>query len=523
MMVAAFARFAERLQSAAGAIARWCDAHRFLVFALFSTVHIPALVVVAKGTQFWFDELFTYYLARLPAVADIYAELDKAVDHHPPAFFLLHRFVSHWFSDPHIGFRIPSIAGFWMFYAAVFVFVSRRASAVFGLLAIFLAYASGARYWATEARPYGLALGLCAVAVLCWQMAADTRKRLPWLVGLAVALASTISISYYSVLIFIPLGAAELVRTIRRGKIDFPMWSSLAAGAAGCLPYLLTVRRHLDSFSPHNWARPRPGVIPETYNTFFASLQLFMLAALMSVALLWIFRQWASRNSADEKPLLPEDLALALGHLLLPLIGAAVALFATKMITPRYVISTVTGFCILVPLIAYGLSRDRALTGVLLMALGGLFFAQSNAEAINASLKTRMGDVSGITNLLRRVPDGTEASLPVVSDNAVGMLQLTHYGGPELSSRLRLLTNPEAALRYSGVYYIGHGLFLMQKYAPLRVETYEAFRKNHSRFLYYESPSLMAFLTPLLQADRAKMRFLAKQGGTALYLIEGFE
>ncbi|MBL8294390.1 MAG: hypothetical protein JNN08_21265, partial [Bryobacterales bacterium] len=62
MMVAAFARFAERLQSAAGAIARWCDAHRFLVFALFSAVHIPALVVVAKGTQFWFDELFTYYL-----------------------------------------------------------------------------------------------------------------------------------------------------------------------------------------------------------------------------------------------------------------------------------------------------------------------------------------------------------------------------------------------------------------------------------------------------------------------------
>ncbi len=392
-MVAAFARFSEAVQTAAEAVSRWFDSHRFVVFALFSAVHIPALVMVAQNTQFWFDELFTYYLSRLPAVADIYVELDKAVDHHPPAFFLLYRFVSRWFSDPHIGFRIPSIAGFWMFYAAVFVFVSRRSSAIFGLLAIFLAFVSGARYWATEARPYGLALGLCAVAVLCWQMAADTRKRLPWLIGLALALAATISISYYSVLVFLPLAAAELVRTVRRGKVDFPMWSSLAAGAAGCLPYALSVRRQIATFSPNNWARPRPGIIPETYLTFFASLQLFVLGALMLVALLWIFRRWAApdRNPTGEKSLLAEDLALGLGHMLLPVIGVAVALFATKMITPRYVISTVTGFCILAPLIAYGLSRGRALAGILLLGLGGLFFAQSNVDTIKAARQNRIG------------------------------------------------------------------------------------------------------------------------------------
>lgn len=525
MIAAAFARLAERLQTRADAISRWCDSHRFLIFALFSAIHIPTLVFVAAGTQFWFDELFTYYLARLPDVAAIQAELTNAVDHHPLPFFLIHRFVAPWFADPHIGFRIPSIAGFWMFYAAIFVFVSRRTSAIFGLLAVLLTYASGARYWATEARPYGLSFGLCALALLSWQMAADARKRLPWLIGLALTLAATVSVSYYSVLVFIPLAAAELVRTIRRGGVDLPIWTSLAAGAAGCLPYVFTVKRHLDSFNPNNWARPRPGVIPETYATFFASLHLFALGVLMLAALLWIFRRWAAPqpDATDDKAALPEDLTLGLGHLLLPVIGAAVAFFATRMITPRYVLSTVAGFCILLPLVAYGLSRGRAIAGILLVTLGGFFFAHSSAETISAARRTRVGDTSDLTGLLDRVPAGVEAGLPVVSDNALRLLPLSHYGGPRLASRVLLLINPDAALRHSGVYYTGRGLFLMQPYAPLRVAAYEEFRKTNARFLYFESPSLMAFLTPVLQAGRARIRFLAKQGANALYLVEGFE
>jgi len=525
VIAAAFARFAEWVQTRADFISRWCDSHRLLVFALFSAIHIPALVLVAGGTQFWFDELFTYYLARLPDAAAIQAELTNAVDHHPLPFFLIHRFVAPWFADPHVGFRIPSIAGFWMFYAAVFVFVSRRTSAVFGLLAIFLAYASGARYWATEARPYGLSFGLCALAVLCWQMAADTRKRFLWLLGLALTLAATISISFYSVLVFAPLAAAELVRTIRRGSVDLPIWASLAAGAAGCLPYVITVKHHLDSFNPNNWARPRPGVIPETYATFFSILHLFALGVLMALALLWIFRRWAAplRDAAGDKPVLSEDLALGLGHLLLPVIGAAVALFATKMITPRYVLSTVTGLCILLPVVAFGLARGRAVVGITLMALGGFFFAQSSADTIGAALKTRIGDTSDLTGLLHRVPAGVDAGLPVVSDNALRLLPLSHYGGPDLAARLVLLTDPDAALRHSGVYYTGRGLFLMQPYAPLRVAAYADFRKHNPRFLYFESPSLMAYLTPVLQADRARMRFLGKIGANALYLVDGFE
>ncbi len=343
------ALLADRMQAAAEGFSTWCDSHKGLLIALFSLFHFGVLLLVAQHTQFWFDELFTYYIALLPTVPDILSELGKAVDHHPPAYFLLNRFVAGLFSDPHIGFRIPAIAGFWMLCVGLFLYVSRRSSAVFGLLAICLAHISGARYWATEARPYSLAAGLGTVALVAWQMATDKQKRTSWLIALALSLVAAVSVSYYSVLLLIPLAVAEAVRTMRRGKADLPVWFSLAAGAASGIVYLPAVRQSVEIFNPNNWARPRAGTIPGIYASFFASLMFFMLGALLVVAVLHVFRLWAveSRYAGGERKVRPEDLALGIGLLLLPVAGMAAALLVTHMLTARYVISTVAGFCIL--------------------------------------------------------------------------------------------------------------------------------------------------------------------------------
>src|SRR6185295_14459378 len=101
--------------------------------------------------------------------------------------------------------------------------VSRRTSTLYGLLAAALTFATGALRYATEARPYGLVVGFCALALVCWQAAADDHCRKLSLTGVAVAVAAAISSSYYAVLILAPLGAGELVRSLTRRKIDWPV------------------------------------------------------------------------------------------------------------------------------------------------------------------------------------------------------------------------------------------------------------------------------------------------------------
>jgi len=522
------ALLADRMQAAAEGFSTWCDSHKGLLIALFSLFHFGVLLLVAQHTQFWFDELFTYYIALLPTVPDILSELGKAVDHHPPAYFLLNRFVAGLFSDPHIGFRIPAIAGFWMLCVGLFLYVSRRSSAVFGLLAICLAHISGARYWATEARPYSLAAGLGTVALVAWQMATDKQKRTSWLIALALSLVAAVSVSYYSVLLLIPLAVAEAVRTMRRGKADLPVWFSLAAGAASGIVYLPAVRQSVEIFNPNNWARPRAGTIPGIYASFFASLMFFMLGALLVVAVLHVFRLWAveSRYAGGERKVRPEDLALGIGLLLLPVAGMAAALLVTHMLTARYVISTVAGFCILVPLLAFNAARGRAAAGVALLAVGGLFCLLSNASAVNHALEGQRGIVADINGLLARVPQDAGSDLPVVFEDTHRLLEACHYSDKKLSSRLLLLTYPEAALKYSGVYYTGRGLFLLQRYAPFRVEHYSVFRRKHNKFLYFETNGgkhVTAFMMPTLQAEGARIRFLAKEGLSAIYLVEGSE
>ena len=62
------------------------------------------------------------------------------------------------------------------------------------------------------------------------------------------------------------------------------------------------------------------------------------------------------------------EVALGVGLFLLPFLGMAVAYAVTKMITARYVISTVTGFSMLVAFLAFRASRAKAVTGLAIVS-----------------------------------------------------------------------------------------------------------------------------------------------------------
>src|SRR5262249_59405280 len=131
----------------------------------------------------WNDELFTLYIARLPTYADIWSFLASGVEQLPPTFHILARLCMKLFGVNPWALRLPEILGVGVMSLCLFVVVSRRSSAVYGLIAMLLPLVTHVFYYATEARPYGLVLGCAALSLLCWQSAADDRRRGFSLVG----------------------------------------------------------------------------------------------------------------------------------------------------------------------------------------------------------------------------------------------------------------------------------------------------------------------------------------------------
>jgi hypothetical protein len=63
-----------------------------------------ALHAVAK--PFWYDEICTVILCRLPSASEIWKALDNAADTNPPAFYLVEGLTRHLVLDDHLGYRL---------------------------------------------------------------------------------------------------------------------------------------------------------------------------------------------------------------------------------------------------------------------------------------------------------------------------------------------------------------------------------------------------------------------------------
>src|SRR6266508_1563014 len=139
------------------------------------------------------DELYTFYISLLPSHSDIWSALSTGADQIPPFFYMITRASILLFGENHVSIRLPEVLGFWVMSLCLFQFVSKRSSALHGLVAMLFPLVTDAYYYAFEARPYGLVLGFGGTALLCWQAAAEGYYRKLSLMGLALSLAAAIS------------------------------------------------------------------------------------------------------------------------------------------------------------------------------------------------------------------------------------------------------------------------------------------------------------------------------------------
>lgn len=327
-----------------------------LLLIVFSLFYFADVFLRASEKYFWYDELFTVYLCRL-SLHSLWQALHSGIDSNPPFFYLLTKVSTGLLGEGLVATRIPEIVGFWLFCLCLFRFVSRRVGPVAGFTAMLLPVFTGAFYYAYDARPHGLVLGFCGLALVCWQMSLEQPARRGWLAGFSLSLFGAFMSHCYALTIAVPFGIAELVRGIRYRRVQWQIWASLVAPVlAACVVYVPLLQGFRSmvkgtiflSFSPLIW--------PQVHSFYLFLLGPSMLIVLLALIMLTFKVLDRIRDTREPRssilPIRAEELVLAVSFAALPVFGLLVAKVMQSPFYDRYFLSTLVGVCILTGLAA---------------------------------------------------------------------------------------------------------------------------------------------------------------------------
>jgi hypothetical protein len=487
------------------------EAGRYFYLYCLLMLFMTVAALRASSKALWYDELFTFYMSHLPSMAAIWTGLKQGADLNPPLLYVATRAAFQLFGDGPVATRLPAMLGFLVMSVCLFRFVSHRTNALYGFVALIFPWITGAARYAYEARSYGLVLGFSALSLVCWQSACERKQRRWALAGLSFAIAGALMSHCYAMLLFVPLGLGELARTLRARRIDWPVWLSIAIAGPLVLTYLPLLHAN-SGFSFHN-AKFEPRI---------ASIWEFCVMILGPAVWSWLIGFVAvllpARDDCEE----PEahaayipihEWAAAAGLVSIPLFALLLALGLTHVFETRYGLSAVMGLAILFTFMAYTRTGNRRTTGVMLMGvfLAGFFMNSFWAppDETTQSLATR--DLT---------PDQVEKDVPFVVGNATLFLQVDHYAKPELASRLYLLRDARASLRYTGSNVFDDGYPIMRRWFPIqgRIEDYGDFISRHDRFMVFgPMHDPLDWLIFKLVDDGAQMNFRGQFGDSLLF------
>jgi hypothetical protein len=504
--------------------------HTALVFILISCLYFLAASGFAATTPFWYDELFSVTIARLPRIGDIIAALSQGADHTPPAIFILTRLANRLPGNELITNRLPGLIGFWLMGVCTFIYVRRRLPAPCAWVAAALPAVTAIYTIAREARPYGLLAGLCGIALVCWQAAADGRRRMLALTGLTISLSLAILSHYYAVFLFLPFAVAELVRWLARRRVDREIAMSLALAACTEL-VLLPMVRATSSLAGGFSLKVSPSAALDVYVFFVDKSSAIKL--LIAVCLIAPFveplaaalrRRLSLGGRILEAPgpmgapdvIPPHEYAGALVLAAMPFVQVLVTGALHAPFSFRYGIYAIVGISVLAAY-ALGWMSTRVPTA-----------AWSVAVLIVAVAGVRLG--LGIPLLFRAPPAWNRdhpllAEAPstqsIVIERAADFLPLSYYAPPGVRQRFAYLADAEASLRVLGRNSADVNLLALARWAPVPVRPYAEYVRGQERFLVYSSHD--GWLLEQLLADGAEVRLVKASGATALYQVSGLD
>jgi uncharacterized membrane protein len=479
---------------------------------ILASVVIACLVIAWLASSWrplWYDELFTFHVAREPSLLATLRALLAGADTNPPLDYLLRHASMTLLGETPAAFRLPSALAFVAGLLAIYGYVRPRVPLAAAAVALLAPIGTAAVFFSYEGRAYALLFASGALALLAWQraVAEPTPRRLG---VLALALCVGPFSHYFGVLTVVPPALGEAWRAVARRRLDGRI---IVAFVAAALVWLLLVpfARLALGMKSAFWASSFR--LADAYQYFTAFLQyagssvpLVLATGVVLVAALCTVRQW---RQAVRVAVPAHELVAAIALAYTPLLAFGLASVVTGALTPRYTIAFVPGVAMLlgylVAMVAGVLPRTAWLAAACIAALGF------------TGLVRAVGDLfveQGFPVELRQVIEST--GLPVAFDAPHKFLEYSHYA-PEavrqrfvypmdapLAARLRGFNNDELALR---------GL---ARIAPLQVTGYREFVQHTPEFLLVHDRGFAPALARQLPVDGFCLQPLATAGSVVL-------
>jgi uncharacterized membrane protein len=311
----------------------------FVVAALLAVFYLITSIYIAAHRLFWFDELFTLHIARLPGLTTIFAALGHGSDALPPAYYVVVRMFDSLFGPGDVAARLPSAIAMVIGLLVIFDCTRRLTDGLHGLIAMSLATCSFLPYYGYEARSYAIYFMLAALSLWVWTYTGVSQKTSAILFG-AVFFAG-VCFHYYFIMCLAPYVVWELLHW-KPGRRPS---AKLIAGIVGSLipvallsPLILSFSR---KFSAGYWNRVSFGELRAIFSQLFPD-GLFLLALIM----IWIA---LVGTDDDKEAVLPAMLPVEkLGWLFLgiPLAAFVVAELKTNAFYSRYFIGVLPGVAV---------------------------------------------------------------------------------------------------------------------------------------------------------------------------------
>ncbi len=465
--------------------------------AVFGVVFLSAfyfLDIFYKASQkrFWFDELCTWYLCQMPRFRDTWAAVAHGADFNPPLFYVLTRGSQWLFGNGAIATRLPSTVGVWLFCVCLFLFVTRRAGPLPGFIAGTFPFFTLVQYYAYEARAHGISLGWCGLALVCWQRRREDESGL-WLVAFGFSLLGALLTHVYAVYLIIPFALVEVVELFGKRRVDWGIVIMMAVVSSGVVALVLVplIREYRNAAMPTTFFPASHDIFQRFLVNTIGPATPILLMSLFFSTLDGVRGQESEQKSFDPKPPVPvRELVVAVGFVLVPLIGLLGCKVSHGPFIDRYFLSTVAGYAVF---LGFACSRWRssgtvkAFAGLILLLIvvdfGSVFYLGIKQRIVlfepssHSRLTTTPQDPMMLYESLSRDTSG----LDILVSPALDYLYLFHYAPPGIASRLYF------GAPAGDVWLSSYERWAKTTGSNMKLAEYKPFLATHDRFLLYES------------------------------------
>ncbi len=358
---------------------------------------------------------------------------------------------------------------------------------------------TGAYFYAYEARPHGLVLGFCGLAVVSWQVAAEqVHPRNSMLAAFSLVLFCAFMMHCFAIVLLAPFALAELFRTFQSRRINWSIWLALLLPfCAACLVYVPLLRSYkkladattFSKVAVAGWTQ-----VGHFYAFLLTPCILVIVAALLAFAATLYFPESRQDRPEPQSTVASQDFVLALALTLLPCFGVALGKVVHGPFFHRYFMGALAGICIAICMGAGLRARHVWLSPVLALILASAVLlnlakliserAQGKGEwLVEPSSKIALSTTPGQPMAMHSLLLSGHASLPIAVVNPLEFFYLVQHA-PTLKSHLYFVTPTASEFTYAAF------TRFLQCCTPKfnTPVTYDEFARAHANYLVYGDP-----------------------------------